>query len=123
MDDRRAVGQRWEREAETFLRRKGLRLLERNFHCRGGEIDLVMLDRDSLVFVEVRYRTKDSHGSGAESVGLRKQSRLINAARYYLMGNRPDASKPCRFDVISVSTKQGKPCFEWIRHAFEVTEG
>jgi putative endonuclease len=121
--NRRLTGSHWERRAETFLRRQGLKTLERNFYCRSGEIDLVMQDQDSLVFVEVRYRKRDSHGSGAESIGPVKQSRLIRAARYYLGRNLRYSEKPCRFDVISVGESQGQPCFRWIRHAFEVARG
>lgn len=121
--NRRDQGQAWERKAESFLRRKGLETLERNFNCRGGEIDIVMRDRESLVFVEVRFRHSDSFGTGADTVGPVKQSKLIGAARYYLARNPQPSTRPCRFDVISVGIRQGRPCFQWIRHAFEVSKG
>jgi putative endonuclease len=95
----------------------------RNFNCRGGEIDLIMNDGEALVFVEVRYRSQNSHGSGAESVSYTKQARLIRAARYYL-GRHPRLSqRPCRFDVISVAGKHGNSQLTWIENAFESPPG
>ncbi|HYQ71849.1 MAG TPA: YraN family protein [Gammaproteobacteria bacterium] len=108
------------REAETlawhYLQSRGLRLLQRNYRSRGGEIDLVLQDRDSLVFVEVRYRRGTRFGSGAESVDRHKQSKLVACARHYLQTYPSLARQPCRFDVVSVSGTGAS--IEWIRDAF-----
>ncbi len=108
------------REAETrawqYLQSRGLRLLQRNYRSRRGEIDLVLQDRDSVVFVEVRYRRESRFGSGAESVDRRKQSKLIACAQHYLQAYPKIASQPCRFDVVSVGGPDES--VEWIRNAF-----
>ncbi|MGD8618181.1 MAG: YraN family protein [Gammaproteobacteria bacterium] len=112
------------REAETlawqYLQSRGLRLLQRNYRCRRGEIDLVLQDQDSLVFVEVRYRRESRFGSGAESVDRRKQSKLIACAQHYLQAYPRIARQPCRFDVVSVDGSGG--AIEWIRNAFGAGE-
>jgi putative endonuclease len=108
-----------------FLQQRGLRLLERNYHCRRGEIDLVMKEDECIVFVEVRYRGNPRFGSGAESVDHRKQARLIATAQHYLHSHRRSADAPCRFDVVSISLAAdgGEPSraqpVQWIRDAFQ----
>lgn len=109
------IGSDNERQACAFLQGKGLRLLERNYRCRRGEIDLVMRDRDTLVFVEVRYRSSMRFGTPAETVDIHKQRKLAAAAAHYLQC-RP-TNLPCRFDVIAVS---GTNHIDWIRSAFHV---
>lgn len=107
-------------EAETlacaWLQRQGLLLLERNFRCRRGEIDLIMQDGEQLVFVEVRYRRNSRFGSPAETVTGSKQARLIRAAGHYLQ--RLDNTGPCRFDVLALSGPRGEQV-DWIRDAFQ----
>ena len=98
----------------AHLERAGLRLLARNYRCPQGEIDLVMDDRDTLVFVEVRYRRSDSFGTPAETVDRRKQARLRAAAGHYLLTHRAD--RTCRFDVVAVSGREAR--IEWLRDAF-----
>lgn len=119
----RQVGKRWEKIAESFLRRHGLTTRKRNFSSRLGEIDLVMNDRNSLVFVEVRFRGNNRHGSGADTVTRQKQARIIRAAMYFLSQNPRLSQKPCRFDVISIGTDQGNHQIQWIKNAFETTPG
>ena len=115
----RQQGSRWERAAESFLRRKGLKTLARNYHSRLGEIDLVMLDDPVLVFVEVRFRHSDRHGSGAETVTRRKQQRLAGAARHYLRHHPLQARRACRFDVVSIGSGAEGAELRWIRAAFD----
>lgn len=104
--------------AARYLIQQGLRLIQRNFRCRCGEIDLIMQDRDTLVFVEVRQRSSVSHGNSAESITHSKQHRLINTARYFLQGpGRPWRHAPCRFDAV-LQTATHK--IDWIKNAFEV---
>ena len=90
----RQLGQHWERAAESFLCRRGLTTWERNFNCRAGEIDLIMNDKDVLVFVEVRFRGNDNYGSGADTVSTHKQARLTRAALYFLCRNPRFSLKP-----------------------------
>lgn len=114
------TGRHAEQLAEHHLGRHGLRLLARNYRCRGGEIDLIMADGDSLVFVEVRYRKHQRFGGAAASVDWRKQQRLIHAAQYYLQQTH-SSSRPCRFDVVAISPGQNAgPAIEWLTNAFEL---
>lgn len=115
----RIEGSKWEQIAESFLRGRGLETLERNFNCRMGEIDLIMLDGQTLVFTEVRYRADSRHGSGAESVTFAKQKRIITAARIFLGSRKHHPSQTCRFDVISIGREEGRTLINWIRGAFD----
>jgi putative endonuclease len=113
-----ALGRRNEDAALRWLAERGLRLRERNFRCRRGEIDLVMQDGDCIVFIEVRYRRGIRFGSPAETIDVRKQRRLLVAARYYLQSH-PDATRaPARFDVVAIRPGTTGPDFEWIKNAF-----
>jgi putative endonuclease len=120
---RRREGQHWERRAESFLLRQGLTIVERNYNCRVGEIDLIMYDHSSLVFVEVKYRANTDYGDGAESVTRQKQLRISRTAAYYLSRNQRLANVPCRFDVISISGKRGNSHTDWIKNAFNTQFG
>ncbi|MFT0170953.1 YraN family protein [Paraburkholderia mimosarum] len=119
---RRATGARFEAHALAFLRRERLELVARNVHCRGGELDLVMRERDgTLVFVEVRARARPEFGGAAASVGWRKQQRVLRAARYFLAtwrtgdaNERPGTPPACRFDVIAFESGR----LVWLRDAF-----
>jgi putative endonuclease len=121
--DTRQRGRYWERAAESFLQKRGLKTLQRNFQARFGEIDLVMLDGETLVFTEVRYRANQRHGSGADSVTPRKQQRIIRAARLFLQYHDPQQTRPCRFDVISIGRSGGRTVFDWVRDAFDSGQG
>jgi len=116
--DTRTRGGHWERFAESFLNRHGLKTLDRNFHDRFGEIDLVLLDGQTLVFAEVRFRAHSSHGSGADSVTWTKRGRIVRTAERYLQRNARHRDRFCRFDVISIGLEGGKPAVRWIRSAF-----
>ena len=105
-----------------YLRAKGLKIVDKNFNCRHGEIDIIMLDRKMLVFVEVRYRKNNNFGGGLESITAAKQLKLRKTAELYLQKNQ--RYKNARFDVVSMSknnqtieSKQ-KYTFEWIMNAF-----
>jgi putative endonuclease len=107
-------GQRWEQVARAWLEGRGLKLVEANFRCKGGEIDLVMRDGAELVFVEVRQRADRRHGGAAASITPAKLRRLIRAAQYYLL--RFPHTPPCRFDVVAIDGGQ----LDWLRNAIEV---
>ncbi len=96
--------------ALAFLQREGLTLVERNAHSRRGEIDLVMRDGATLVFVEVRQRGGDRFGGAAASIGPRKQARLWHAAQAFLM--RYPSPPACRFDAVCIDGEQ----LQWLRH-------
>lgn len=113
----RTSGRKTEQQVERWLRDQGLKTLSRNYHCRQGEIDLVMEDDASIVFVEVRYRRHDSHGGALASVDGHKQQRLIRAARHYLARHPHYGARPCRFDVVATDNDRATAP-EWIRNAF-----
>jgi putative endonuclease len=113
-------GKQAEDLACRYLQDRGLQLLHRNYRSKAGEIDLILQDTDSLVFVEVRYRRQPGFGSAAESVDRRKQSKLVACARHFLQTHADTACQPCRFDVISVN---GSPNdMDWIQNAFSASE-
>lgn len=100
--------------AATFLQSKGLKLIAQNYHCRFGEIDLVMQEGKTLVFVEVRMRSNAAFGGAASSITPQKQQKLILTAQHYLQQH---GDLPCRFDVVLMSSKQAGQ-IEWITNAF-----
>lgn len=117
------LGARGEKLAARYLRRRGFKILYRNFRGRqGGEIDLVCRDRDTLVFVEVKTRTREDFGRPLEAVGSQKQRRISLGALAWLrlLGN-PDIL--FRFDVVEVTIASGKPPrVELVRNAFALSE-
>lgn len=108
-------GEQAEAQAAEFLLGQGLALLERNYRCRAGEIDLIMRDGSALVFVEVRLRASDQYGGAIGSITRAKKARLLRAARHYLAGRK--AIPPCRFDLVLFSGADGRPP-QWIKDAF-----
>ena len=119
----REQGEYTESLACQYLENKGFKLIEKNFNCRVGEIDLIMQDNDSLVFVEVRYRRNNNFGSGAESITTSKQSKLIKTAALYLQQNAKLNKYPARFDVVSITgfietDNIDNINFDWIENAF-----
>lgn len=112
-------GRRGEDLALAYLQAQGLELLHRNFRCRGGELDLVMLDGKTLALVEVRLRGASRFGGAAATVDARKQRRCIIAARYLLLTHPALRERPARFDVVALGP--GDEEITWIRQAFSVT--
>lgn len=110
---RQLAGQAGEDNALQHLQQHGLILQERNFLCKGGEIDLVMKEHGTLVFVEVRKRAQSQFGSAADSVTASKQRRLITAAQVYL--KRYKMPPACRFDVVAIDGTELK----WLKNAIE----
>ena len=101
----RDFGAAIESQALETLQNKGLQLVTRNYLCKLGEIDLIMRDKKTLVFVEVRYRKNNTHGSGLESVNHNKQQKIIKTALHYLQRHKLLNKTSCRFDVISASPR------------------
>ena len=109
-----------ESAALAHLGEAGLQLLARNVRFKGGELDLVMRDGDTTVFVEVRYRADSRHGGGAASVDLRKRRKLVLAAQLFLQRHPALAQQPCRFDVVEASGEP--PRLNWLRAAFRLED-
>ena len=116
----RDVGTHWENIAGRFLTARGLSILTQNYQCRLGEIDLIALHHNELVFVEVRYRASGGFGSAAATVGAQKQARILKAARHFLMMQPQYAELSMRLDVIAISgSQEAQPVIRWIRSAFD----
>lgn len=113
------LGQWAENMAFEYLKKQGLKPLERNFQGPGGEIDLIMQDKKVIAFVEVRYRANDHFVSALESIDQQKCARIINTSQYYLQSNRLAFKQACRFDVVIISGPTDKPKIEWIKNAFQ----
>lgn len=120
--DRRARGDAIEAAGLAHLQAHGLQVLARNAQARGGELDLVMLDGETVVFVEVRYRASAAFGGGFASVDARKRRKLVHAAQVFLMRHPRHAQAPCRFDVVDASGDPASPDMEWLRDAFRADE-
>jgi putative endonuclease len=120
--DRRARGNASEDAARILLKRAGLREVAANANYRGGELDLVMDDHGTLVFVEVRYRRSRAFGGGAASVDIGKRRKLVLAAQLFLVGHRQYAQAPCRFDVIEAEGDPAAPQLHWIKDAFRADD-
>jgi putative endonuclease len=117
-DPRRALGDRGEQAAADFLVGSGMRIVERKFRCRGGEVDLIARDGADLVFVEVKTRSTGEFGEGSEAVTAAKRRRILRAAALYLSA-RDSLSQPCRFDVVSVRlAASGTTLLEHLKDAF-----
>ena len=115
------TGAAFEQRACIRLEQAGLYLLSRNYLTRRGELDLVMRDGDTIVFVEVRYRRSASHGGAAASVTAGKRERLILAAQYWLGAHPEHAHRTCRFDVISYDGPAAEARETWLRAAFDAS--
>ncbi len=108
-----------ESRAEAFLAARGCRTLARQFRCKAGEIDLICLSGQTLVFVEVRMRTNPRFGSAAESITLIKRQRIVRAAQWWLAGpGRQHAQRCCRFDVVAIDGL-APDAMQWFAGAFE----
>lgn len=107
-------GAQAEQVAAQYLQKNGLKLVQTNFHSRFGEIDLILRDGETLVFAEVRQRSRGDFGGAAASIDARKQKRLVLTAQHYLSGlvHTP----PCRFDAVLLDAADN---VEWVKNAFE----
>ena len=110
----RDSGRRAEDAAAIFLQQRGLIIVERNYQCRYGEIDLIARDGDALVFVEVRMRKSSAFGGAAASITPAKRDKLLRAARHYLSGCA--RTPPCRFDALLIDGGNAAP--DWLKNVF-----
>lgn len=120
LKQKQSIGSIAEALAERYLKKNGLKLIARNYRCKSGEIDLIMRDHDTIVFIEVRLRSNPDYASALESVTAAKQQRIIKAASHYLLSHPDFASEPCRFDVVAIDKTDRGNQINWIKHAFEV---
>ncbi|GAD80671.1 YraN family protein [Vibrio ezurae] len=115
-----AIGHKYEAKAQRYLAKQGLDFIEKNFHAKCGEIDLIMKDKQEFVFVEVKYRKQQHYGSGVDAVSHSKQLKIKKTAMLWMMKNNLSPSHTYfRFDVISLSSDPEK--VEWIQNA--IVEG
>ncbi len=121
MTDRRERGEAGERAAAAFLRRRGYVVVERNYRCRGGEIDLIALHGSTVVFVEVRTRAAEAMVHPFESVDGNKRRRIVTAARYYVMSKHLH-DHPQRFDLVAVRVEGGDMKCELLVDAFRLDD-
>lgn len=116
LTQRKIIGNKAEDQACAYLLSKGLKLIVRNFSTKAGEVDLIMQDDDTFVFVEVRYRKNNDFGGAAMSVTPAKQKRIIKAALVYQQKNAPQAAM--RFDVVAIDGVGENKKINWIANAF-----
>lgn len=116
LGNRANKGKQAENIACEYLIKQGLKIIERNYYCRRGEIDLIMSDNNTLVFVEVRYRKSNLYGDAKESVTYKKQQKLHLTALHYMQKYKHD--RQARFDVIAITGDSQQHRFEWIQNAF-----
>jgi putative endonuclease len=115
------LGKEGERVAERYLKRKGYKLVARNYRCPAGELDLIVLDGRVIVFVEVKTRTGAGFGSPLEAVEFRKQHKIIQTAQFFL-ASKNLSQREARFDVVGVSWSGAEPLIEHIENAFELRQ-
>ena len=116
----RPEGARAEKQALRYLKQQGLRLVTHNFACRQGEVDLIMLEKEALVFIEVRFRASQAFGGSVSSITVRKQQKIRKAAAQFLQHHTSHRHRHCRFDAVTISAdddnRQNR--LEWIKGAF-----
>jgi putative endonuclease len=119
--ERQSKGARGEERAAAFLREQGYRILDRNYRCTLGEVDIIARDGSTVVFVEVKTRSSERFGTPQAAIGLQKQKRMTAIALYYLKG-KGWLGKPARFDVAAVSLDEGRATVTLFKNAFDVVE-
>jgi len=115
---KQSIGERYEVKACQYLQQQGLLFKNKNIGFRFGEIDLIMQDKEQLVFVEVRYRSSNEYGGSAASVDQRKQAKLTKTAALYLQKNYGNQPPSCRFDVVAITKVKQDIQINWIKNAF-----
>lgn len=118
-DTRKALGTEGEKAAEKFLRLQRYTIVERNYRCPLGEVDLVALDGETVVFVEVKTRTQPGFGSPFDAVDRRKQGQIVRAAKYFIAEHKLH-DREARFDVVGVWWEGDRISCELVKNAFEL---
>ncbi len=118
-NNHRQSGEHWEQFAQDYLAKHGLSLLDKNFHSRHGEIDLIMKDADYLVFIEVKYRKNNQFGGAISAVSASKQQKLHKTAQFFLhQQGLNEYNTHCRFDVVAIEGDPHLPKIHWLKNAF-----
>jgi putative endonuclease len=107
-----------EEKALAYLIQQGFKLVMQNYRCRLGEIDLIMCDRDYLVFIEVRARVSTNFGGGVASITYAKRQKIIKSALHYMMMHKKQSKMAMRFDVVSIDGKSA--AITWLKDAFGI---
>lgn len=116
---KRTTGSYWEQQAKAFLEKKGLTTLASNYYSRFGEIDLIMKDGNTFVFVEVKYRKSNQFGGAISTISTKKQLNLTKTATIYLQQEQLNAyNTACRFDIVAIDGEQHAPTINWLKNAF-----
>lgn len=115
---RQSLGREGEKLAERYLKKKGYVIVERNYRCSLGEVDLIVLDRRIIVFVEVKTRTGHGFGVPSEAVERKKQQKMIQTAQFFISAKRLH-QRDARFDVVAISWLGREPVIEHIENAFQ----
>ena len=102
MINKREIGKKYENIAREYLVKNNYKIVESNFNCKIGEIDIIAKNEEYLCFIEVKYRDKDSLAKGVFAVDKHKQRKIYNVAKYYMLINNLGENTACRFDVISI---------------------
>ena len=102
----------------AYLQKRGLKLIEKNFHCRHGEIDLIMKDDKTIVFIEVRYRKNNDYGGATESLTISKQRKVTSSAQTYIQSHSISEDVRIDFVAMTLDTSQQNYTFDWIKNAF-----
>jgi putative endonuclease len=108
----------YEEAAKRLTEKAGFKTIAQNYHCRGGELDIICRRKNILCFIEVKYRKSISHGTGLEQVTRAKQQRILLAAKTYLNKNSQYQNYAIRFDVIAITSLQNELQFDWVKNAF-----
>ena len=115
----RKSGKKAENIAADYLKKQNVKVISRNFHSRFGEIDLIGLDKETLSFIEVRYRKNEDYLSAIETIDRHKCKKIIITSEVYLNKRKKYQSYQCRFDVITITGDINEPVIEWIKSAFQ----
>ena len=116
----RKRGTEAEQIANCYLTKHKLCLVKKNYYCRQGEIDLIMTDKDDLVFIEVRHRNKSEFMQTVESIDYKKQQKIIITSQYFLLNNQQLKHYNVRYDVVIVNQNLRQPDITWIKNAFQL---
>ncbi len=117
--NKRNIGDDTEQLACEFISSRGAAILERNYRCRQGEVDIIAKDEEYLCFIEVKYRKNDSFGPPQEAVSYRKRQHICKVSTFYLYSKYKSLDISVRYDVIAISPQDNKLTFNWIKNAFD----
>ena len=119
MKKKNQSGKQAEGIAATYLKKNKIKIVSKNYHCRYGEIDLIGIEKNILIFIEVRYRKNEDYLSVIETIDQTKCKKIITTSKYYLNDYKKYQSYICRYDVITITGEINEPVIEWIKNAFQ----